>query len=217
VVASLIKGHKNFHADYLSDEREYLGKLAREGQNPTALYVGCSDSRVVPEILMNADPGHLFVVRNVANLIPPLEHADASVGAAIDYAVGELKVPDIIVCGHYGCGGVKAVLHGLDGVKKYASLHEWLSTIEPSISRFRNEPGTDEDRWKKAVEENVIDQLDNLISFPVVRQALEAGKVKLHGWLYDLYRPNIFMYDVQCDMFVPMVEIERQTIAPPGL
>src|SRR5262245_11235372 len=106
----LIHGYARFRAEYFAGEREYLHRLAVEGQRPSALYVGCSDSRVIPELLTSSAPGELFVVRNVANQVPTLQHSDASVGAAVEYAVGYLRVRHVIVCGHYGCGGVKAVL-----------------------------------------------------------------------------------------------------------
>ena len=102
----LIHGHREFRARYF-EEQHLLERLATLGQSPRALFIGCSDSRVVPEILTQTGLGELFVVRNIANFVPDFEHADASVGAAIEYAVDHLEVRDVIVCGHTGCGGVK--------------------------------------------------------------------------------------------------------------
>ncbi|MCC7541253.1 MAG: carbonic anhydrase, partial [Deltaproteobacteria bacterium] len=107
---SLLEGHRFFRTSYVAGERDFLHQLASVGQSPDALYVGCSDSRVVPELLTSSAPGALFVVRNVANLVPSLTHADASVGAALEYAIGHLHVPHVIVCGHLGCGGIGALL-----------------------------------------------------------------------------------------------------------
>ena len=107
---ALIRGHRKFRQEYANNEREFLKRLASKGQSPNALYIGCSDSRVVPELLTSSSPGEIFVLRNVANLVPVFDHPDSSVGAAIEYAVGHLQVPHIIVCGHYECGGVKAAL-----------------------------------------------------------------------------------------------------------
>src|SRR6185503_10892646 len=137
MVAELLRGHAEFQRQYLGDEREFLQTLASKGQSPAALYIGCSDSRVVPEVLTASSPGDLFVVRNVANLVPRLEHADASVGAALEYAVGHLHVPHLIVCGHVGCGGVAAAIQGLEHVTGLPSLREWLELVLPAVAHAR--------------------------------------------------------------------------------
>src|SRR5688500_15288046 len=165
----LLHGYERFRREYFAGERAFLRRLATEGQNPSALYIGCSDSRVVPEILTSSSPGELFVIRNIANQAPELTHPDASVGAAIDYALGVLKAPHVVVCGHYGCGGVKAALDGRDQVRAFPSLHEWLAGLEPAVARAREREG---DLFRAAVEENVLLQLDRLLSFAVVQEAL---------------------------------------------
>ena len=200
----LLHGHKAFLSRYCDRERDYLERLAREGQRPGALYVGCSDSRVVPEVLTQAAPGELFVVRNIANLVPVLSHPDASVGAAIEYAVVHLKVPNIIVCGHQGCGGVRAALGGLEGLgPEEASLREWLAGLRPVAEEVRGKGLSDEAALRWAVEENVLRQLDNLLTFPAVKRRLDAGELTLHGWVYDLYALSLSVYDVAEDCFVP--------------
>lgn len=195
-----LSGHRKFQREFVADERIFLEKLASEGQSPDALYIGCSDSRVVPELLTNSSPGALFVVRNIANLVPTFDDPDSSVGAAIEYAVGHLEVPHIIVCGHYGCGGVKAALDGLDKIRALPSLFEWLSDVrvaaESVDSALDPEP-----RWRRAVEESVIFQLGNLPSYPAVASALAAGKLHLHGWVYDMHTCALSVYDVEKDSF----------------
>ncbi len=201
----LLSGHAMFRAEYFTDEAEFLRTLARDGQNPSALYIGCSDSRVVPELLTTSRPGELFVVRNIANVVPPLDHADASVGAAIDYAVSALKVPHIIVCGHDGCGGVKAALDGIEHFAHLSSLHEWLGCVVPaatvarSIESERAAPAL----LRTAVEENVLQSLNHLISYPVVAAALAARTVQLHAWAYDLGDCALRVYDGAREEFVP--------------
>lgn len=110
MLENFLRGHLKYRRKVLAQERDFLRKLASEGQSPDAMYIGCSDSRVVPEQLTSSSPGEIFVIRNVANMVPPLENADASVGAALDYAVQHLRVEHLIVCGHYGCGGIKGLM-----------------------------------------------------------------------------------------------------------
>jgi carbonic anhydrase len=197
----LLDGHQRFRRSIPRDERRFLRDLASRGQSPDALFVGCSDSRVVPELLTTSSPGSLFVVRNVANLVPEAAHADASVGAAIEYAIGHLQVPHVIVCGHYGCGGVKAALEGLDPASTFSSLVEWLRQLEPVVAEvLREEPDLDE-AWSRAVEENVERQLTHLLTYPCVAAAVEAGRLEIHGWVYDLHRLELSVYDPEHDRF----------------
>jgi carbonic anhydrase len=196
----LLRGHRHFRRKFLANERAFLQKLASEGQSPGAVYIGCSDSRVVPELLTSTSPGEIFVVRNIANLIPTFEHADASVGAALDYAIGHLKVEHVIVCGHYGCGGVKGAMEG-GHFHGHDSLEEWLAPLVPVTARVRCE---DPARWwKEAVEESVIQQLENLSTYPIVKSALEQDAITLHAWVYDLFTLNLFVYDVDSEHFAP--------------
>ena len=206
---SLLDGHGLFQRRYFH-EREYLRRLAHEDQRPSALFIGCSDSRVVPEYLTSAGFGELFVLRNIGNYVPTLAHTDASVGAAVDYALGALAVPDIIVCGHYGCGGVKAALDDLEPLRaKHPSLHEWLEGVAPAARRGRLAGADPEAVWRRGVEENVIQALENLITYDVVREKLESGEVHLHAWIYDLYQTRIRVLDVEQGGFVDASEIQR--------
>lgn len=204
----LLSGHARFRVEYFAGEADYLRSLARDGQHPSTLYIGCSDSRVIPELLTSSGPGELFVVRNVANVVPPLAHADASVGAAIDYAIEALKVPHVVVCGHDGCGGVRAALDGIDPYKPLADLHEWLSCILPAAAVSRKLSPQEPELFRTAVEENVLESMDNLISYPAVARALAAGTLTLHGWVFDLAEGAIRIYDVDTEEFVPAERFE---------
>jgi carbonic anhydrase len=201
----LLSGHAKFRAEYFQNESAFLKQLASHGQNPSALYVGCSDSRVVPELLTGSKPGDLFVVRNIANVVPKLPHTDASVGAAIDYAVQVLKVPHIIVCGHDSCGGVKATLDGIDKVKHLTSLHEWLTSVEPAAATAKKlaAGASPEELLKTAVEENVLESMENLLTFPAVEEGVKAGSLALHGWVYDLAHGQLRVFDARSEEFVP--------------
>jgi len=213
MVEELLRGHDAFKRQYLGDERAFLQRLASEGQSPAALYVGCSDSRVVPEVLTKSSPGDLFVIRNVANLVPRLEHADASVGAALEYAVGHLHVPHLIVCGHYGCGGVRAVIDGLDHVAELPSLREWLELVGPAVARARSSGLTGDALWRRAVEENVVDQLEQVTTFPSVTAALGSGRLELHGWVYDLFSLELSVLDRQAGRFVDAADFLEAVVS----
>lgn len=198
----LLLGHASFRREYAAGAKEFLATLASQHQSPSALYVGCADSRVVPELLTSSSPGELFVVRNIANAVPPLAAKDASVGAALDYAVGVLGVGHIVVCGHYGCGGVKAVLDDHVAARKMPSLKEWLDGLAPAIRAVVNPHLDPEEQWRLAVEANVLAQMANLPTYGVVRDALDAGRLQLHGWVYDLHTAGLTVFDMAGERFV---------------
>lgn len=198
----LLSGHARFRAEYFNNEAAFLRELAARGQNPSALYVGCSDSRVVPELLTSSAPGELFVVRNIANVVPPLAHPDCSVGAAIDYAVEVLEVPHIIVCGHDGCGGVKAALDGVDNLKHVSSLHEWLGQVVNAAAAARALTSDPAELLRVAVEENVLDSMESFLTFPCIEKRLVNGTLAMHGWVYDLEHGALRVYDSNTQEFV---------------
>ncbi len=196
----LLTGHATFRREFVAGSGAFLDRLASEHQSPDALFIGCADSRVIPELLTTSAPGELFVVRNVANLVPPAARADSCVGAALEYAVQVLKVQHVVVCGHYGCGGVQAMIDGVDGARM-PELEVWLkdAAVLNSVAR---ETGTDPaDQWKRAVEENVLDQLANLPSYPCIAERLASGAMTLHGWVYDL-RGQVLVYEHSTASFV---------------
>jgi carbonic anhydrase len=201
-----IHGHFQFAQRHFG-EREYLSQLAKK-QSPRALYIGCSDSRVVPELLTSAAPGDLFVLRNIANYVPTLDHPDASVGAAIDFSVAHLGVPDIIVCGHTGCGGVRAALDGLAGIgPETPSLREWLEGLLPS-AEVVNKAGLSPDAtFRTAVEQNVLHALSNLLTYHSVSSRLDAGTLRLHGWVYDMQTLSLSVFDAERSAFVDATEL----------
>ena len=212
MVDKLLRGHGQFHGDSTAEERAFLGRLASDGQSPGALYVGCSDSRVVPEILTASSPGELFVVRNVANLVPPFGHASVSVGAALEYAVAVLEVPHVIVCGHYGCGGVEAAFGGLASVKHLPTLCDWLADVFPVMEGVRedtaDEPALTRDEvLRRAVEHNTVAQVAQLWSYPVVRDAIERKRLHLHAWIYDLHSQGLHVFAAETQSFVAAATI----------
>lgn len=195
----LLRGHKRFRSEYFEREESLFRQLAEASHQPCHTFViSCSDSRVVPELVTGARPGELFVVRNVANIVPPREGGHSSAGAAVEYALGHLPELDhVVVCGHYGCGGVKALLEGPEGLEAEPKLRDWISLASEARGRLEAEEGLgqeDQERWDRLVELNVVLQVEHLLSYPQVEEALEAGRVKLHGWVYELASARLKAY-----------------------
>ena len=202
MVEELLAGHGRFRAEYAAQERAFLAHLAAAGQRPSALFIGCSDSRVIPELLTSAAPGELFVVRNVANIVPAGEQQDRSIAAAIEFAVGQLGVHEVIVCGHDRCGGVMAAFDGFPGIEPDSVLAGWLRSLLPAITRARANELDPDAQLRLAVEENVLEGIANLVTIPAVATALRAGRLRLHGWVYDLHDATLRVYDAPQDAFV---------------
>ncbi len=198
----LAREHEEFVRAYAADERGFLEDLVRNGQHPLAFFVGCSDSRVIPELLTQAVPGELFVVRNVANLLPPFGRRIVSAGAALEFAVGHLEVRHIVVCGHELCGGVRAAIDRTVDPDAEPSLAEWLTGLEPAVRRTEGAALDDGARWRRAVEENVLEQLRNATTYPVVAARLADGRIALHGWVFDLATGRLRVFDGTAGAFV---------------
>lgn len=180
-VAQIFKNNEEWIAQQLSSDSEYFDKLA-SGQTPKYLYIGCSDSRVTAETVMGAKPGEVFIHRNIANLAP---NNDLNVLSVVVYAVKHLKVQDIIVCGHYGCGGVKAAMQPDD----LGILNPWLRNIRDVFRLHQDElvAITDEDaRYKRLVELNVQEQCLNVAKMKEVQLAFKDREINIHGWVFDL-------------------------------
>jgi carbonic anhydrase len=181
----LIAGYRRFRAGTWRNERARFDELTKFGQKPRALVIGCSDSRTDPQMVFNAVPGELFVIRNVASLVPPYEPDDQAhgVSAAIEFAVRALKIPQIIVMGHAMCGGIHALLNGAPAeVSDFVS--QWVRIAEPARLRAMIAPV--ERRQEICEHEAVRLSLDNLMSFPWIAAAVSAGALQLHGCFFDI-------------------------------
>ncbi len=165
--------------------RPQLAGLARDGQRPGQLFITCADSRLVPNLITTSGPGDLFCVRNVGNIVPPHGGPDSSVGAAVEYAVKILAVRTITVCGHSGCGAVRALMTG--DAEPGSDLARWLSRAGVDLP----DPADEE----RCVTANVARQLANLRTYPVVRAAEEAGRLTLTGLYFDLAEARMFEVD----------------------
>ncbi len=191
--SSLIDGYRQFREKYKSDH-EVFDRLADEGQDPKVLWIGCSDSRVVPELITGADPGELFNVRNIANVVPPADSPESATGAAVEYAVIHLGVKHIVVCGHTECGGI-AALAGEPEPGKQPNIVSWLEFARPARERALASGVAEEDLYLETIKTNVLIQMDNLRTFPSVTDGEAAGALKIHGWLYDLHAGTIQAYN----------------------
>lgn len=192
--------NKNWIKKRLDSDPDYFNKLAF-GQKPDILYIGCSDSRVSTEELMGAQPGEVFVHRNIANMVISI---DLNVMSVVNYAVRSLKVSHIVVCGHYACGGVKASMEAKD----LGLLNPWLRNIRDVYRIHRSELTniTDLDlRYNRLVELNVREQCINLIKTAAVQQAFKERGLKVHGWVFDIYTGKII--DLQIDFERELHEI----------
>jgi len=191
--SKLISGYREFREKFDSDH-EVFEKLAEEGQNPKVLWIGCSDSRVVPELITGADPGELFDVRNIANVVPPAASVACATGAAVEYAVIHLDVRHIVVCGHTDCGGIKA-LEATPDPDRQPHITSWLELARPARDRVLSSDVAEEDRYLETIKINVLMQCENLRSYHCVADGERSGGLSIHPWLYDLWTGEVLEYD----------------------
>ncbi|HET9099282.1 MAG TPA: carbonic anhydrase [Acidobacteriaceae bacterium] len=201
----IIDGVLKFQRDVSPTEKALFKQLSN-AQRPEAMFIGCSDSRVVPELFTQQGPGALFVVRNAGNIVPPYAVAPGGVSASIEYAVAVLGVPDIIVCGHSGCGAMTAILQGQEQLKALPQVARWLNFSDAArqIVVEQHADADHETRLAAMVRENVLVQIHNLLTHPVVANAIEAKEVRLHGWIFDIATATVAHYDAQSGDFVPL-------------
>lgn len=197
----LIEGIHLFHQEELGQYKELFHRLSREGQHPHTLFITCSDSRVLAELITHSKPGDLFVVKNIGNIVPASQDGGIlnSTAAAVEFAVQALGVSDIVICGHSQCGAMTALLEGSQKQKALMPhLSDWLDVASPvkqlidknyqHLTRF-------EDRINAAALENVLFALENLRTYPIVQSHLASGKLRLHGWFFKISTAEIFAYD----------------------
>lgn len=195
----LIEGFKKFRERYFSSDSKLYQRLASsEGQRPKTLIIGCSDSRVDPAIITSADPGELFVVRNVANLVPPYEQGGGlhGVSAAIEFAVINLKVDNIIVLGHRQCGGIRSLMLN-QGIEPGGFVERWVQMARPARDRvLKKYPNEDEESLCRHGElESIITSIENLKTFPFVQKAISERELSIMGVYFDLEQGVLVGYD----------------------
>lgn len=206
----LTEGYQAFLEGRFPNERSRYQALAERGQSPEILIIGCCDSRVSPEVIFDAGPGELFVIRNVANLVPPCETDSESsyhgTSAAIEFAVNGLNVKHIVVLGHASCGGVRAFYDEAKPLSKLDFIGKWMSQIQPVADRLgpsTGDPAADLKRLELGVVEH---SLANLMTFPSIRRRVERGDLQLHGTYFGVATGMLFIRDPATGQFAPFQE-----------
>jgi carbonic anhydrase len=199
----LVDGVHAFQNEYFATHHRLFARLA-EGQRPETLFIGCSDSRVDPNLITSAAPGDLFVVRNIGNVVPH-PSLPGGVAAAIEYAVEVLNVANVVVCGHTRCGAMQAVMNP-ESMNRLPLVKRWLAQtarVRDIVNARYAHLDTDA-RWSAAVSENVLVQLENLRAFPFLAERLERGALRMSGWVFHLESGRMFEFDPATGQFSPM-------------
>ena len=202
----LIAGHKRFLADVFPGRRDHFHLLA-EMQAPEWLFITCSDSRVVPDLILGTEPGDLFITRNAGNVVPITSNDVDGVTATIEYAVEVLRVKGAILCGHSDCGALKAALNP-KGLENMPKARRWLSHVEAAFSHRQplNPADGESAELASLIRGNVVAQLLNLKAQPAVARAVKEGRLAVHGWYYDILSGRIEQYDEAMGRFLPWAQ-----------
>lgn len=210
----LIQGIVDFRKNLTEESRTLFAELAL-GQKPDTLFIACSDSRVVPNLFASTNPGDLFVLRNIGNLIPPAtcpDH-DNSASAVIEFAIFSLNVSDIIVCGHSECGAMIALAKGVDTLC-CPHVQTWLKHGEESLKKARS--GTifnpNLSLHNQLSQINVVQQMEHIKSYPFIKERLDQKKLRVHGWWFDIAYADVYCYEAGQNQFVLIDETEAKLI-----
>ncbi len=209
-IQEFAKGHEKFRSVKFKQNESRFNSLYEDGQDPKALFIGCSDSRVMPAMITDSKPGDLFIIRNIGNFVAPYQpndnyHATAS---AIEYAISVLGLTDIIVCGHSDCGAIAALYKDIPKTDENIHTIKWLELGEaPKKVAMMSENKNDKEKLLRYTEKvSVIFQLENLLTYPAVKRRVDEGKVFLHGWYYDMQSGIIECYDDEAYEFRPLAQ-----------
>jgi len=205
-VQEFVAGTRRFR-EYYQENQALFDRLATQGQWPKVLFIGCSDSRVPPEMITGNGPGELFVLRHLANIIPPFGTGEMGSGAVIEYAVLRLNVKHVVVCGHTGCGAIRA----LDAPPDWATephIARWIEHARPAQTKVQASGLPEESRPLATVRENVLLQLEHLRSYDPVRAGERAGTLGLQGWVYHLETGLTEIHDPQTETWAQVVPQE---------
>lgn len=211
----LIDGYKQFREHYVSKQYGAYRAWAGQTQEPAIMMISCSDSRVNPAILTHAGLGEVFMVNNVANLVPPFKEGKDthhSTSAALEYAITVLKIETVIVLGHSGCGGIKALVNGTHNPNPdiYSFIGPWVEIANRAKERVLSRHGdcSLEEQATFCEKEALLVSLENLETFPWVKTAMAEGKLSLHAWYFDILSGDVFQYEPEKEEFLPLLEKE---------
>lgn len=204
------EGNELFRA-YFKENKESLLQLVKTGQTPRALFIGCSDSRVIPDLMIQANPGDLFVIRNVGNFVPPYKPDEDfhSTASGIEYAVSVLNVREVIICGHTHCGACK---HLYEKIEDPSLVHtkKWLELGESAKTSAVLSLGASapiEDLLRLTEKLSIVKQIENILTYPKVKARFEKGDLHIHGWYYDIENGHIDYYNAETYEFLPLKDL----------
>lgn len=206
----LLERLRRFHDHTFPGVQERFLALVKDGQHPTILFIGCSDSRLVPYLLTGTGPGELFIVRNVGAFVPPYDGSTGYHGtsAAIEFAVLNLKVSQIVVCGHSHCGGIRALYEGVP--EQAHNLKAWLNLGREAMLPVQVTP----EALRRTEQRAVVLQLERLMDYPMVREQVEARQMTLHGWHYVIEDGEVHVFDVKSGNFLPASSASHSGTGP---
>lgn len=214
----LYKGIQKFQQLHHKKDEEFYSELSK-GQSPDVLFFACSDSRVDPNLITQSKPGELFIVKNVGNIIPangPRWNKSCT-AAAIEFSLLVLKVPDIVICGHSDCGAMKALYYDEKDFSEMPNLRDWVNTaknVKDAVEHEKNPDPSYKARKELTEKMHVMLQIENLMSYPIVREAVEEEKLTLHGWYYDIKTGLVHAYDRHNNTFEPIQCEDDDLIGP---
>ena len=206
MISKLIKGNQKFKDTHFHKLEGKFDHLVEYGQSPDILFIGCSDSRVVPDLIMDSKPGDMFILRNIGNFVPRYKNDNDFHGssAAIEYAVSVLNVRDIIICGHSHCGACEALYKDLSTEEHLIHVRKWLELGEKAkeITLSKIENKTDKEAiYRMTEKESIKTQLENLLTYPEILRKVKAGQLDIHGWYYKIEDGSIEYLNGETDTF----------------
>lgn len=199
-------GVMRFQQEAYHERRDLFERLA-EGQSPEALFITCADSRIDPNLLTQTEPGELFILRNAGNIVPPHSQYTGAMTASIEFAVGALRVPHIVVCGHSECGAMKGAMNP-EGLDDFPHVKEWLGYARAAalVTNRKGAALDDKDRLNMLIRENVLLQIAHLKTHPYVAVQVSAGETEIHGWVYDIRSGEVLAFDEKANAFIPVAD-----------
>lgn len=211
----LALGVHKFQREVFGDHKDLFARLA-DGQAPHTLFITCSDSRINPNLLTQTAPGEIFILRNAGNIVPSWGAPVGGEAATIEYAIAALGVEHIVVCGHSGCGAMKAVIDP-GSLETLPAVRTWLAHAETTRRILQENYGdqSPDELLSIAIQENVLAQLENLRTHPSVAARIAKGALALHGWVYKIVTGEVFAYDTEEGQFRPLAEVNANSMRVP--